>query len=317
MTQRIDIQREIARLDPKLDCQRIIFLSGTFDFSWDLRTSLELALFRTFAVPSISGLLAHTGEFERAPQRRYDDTAIFLNEILVNGYDSKRGAAFLERMNRIHAMYRIKNEDYLYTLSTFVFVPMDWIDRFGFRKLYPNERLAFFYFWREVGTRMGIAGIPETLESFRAFAKAFEATHFRFHETNKQVGDATLNLLLRSYLPTALHGAARPLAYAVMDEPLLRAMGYPEPGPAARALVEASLRARAKLLRALPKKPYPTIPVLQTFPTYPKGYALEDVGPDRLRPSLNQQPALSPSQAPPAAGCPFAAIPGKTRAARG
>ena len=46
-------------------------------------------------------------------------------------------------MNRIHGQYQISNEDFLYTLSTFIFEPVRWIDRFGWRQTYPNEREAF------------------------------------------------------------------------------------------------------------------------------------------------------------------------------
>ncbi len=49
-------------------------------FSWDLNRALELALLKTFCVPSISGLLARTGEFEQRPRKRYDDTGLMLAE---------------------------------------------------------------------------------------------------------------------------------------------------------------------------------------------------------------------------------------------
>ena len=86
------------------------------------------ALFRTYAVPSISGLLAETGEFERRPRKRYDDTELILAEMLENGLDSPRGRAALARMNAMHGRFPIANEDMLYVLSTFIFEPIrpDW-----------------------------------------------------------------------------------------------------------------------------------------------------------------------------------------------
>ena len=63
---------EIGRLDPERDHQRIVFLSTRVDFPFDTTRALELALFRTFGVPSISALLHRTGEFERRAQKRYD-----------------------------------------------------------------------------------------------------------------------------------------------------------------------------------------------------------------------------------------------------
>ena len=86
--------REIAALDAGRDDARIAFLLATCEFPWDTERALEFALFRTDAVPSISGLLAGTGEFERRPRKRYDDTELILAEILENSLDSPRGRAF-------------------------------------------------------------------------------------------------------------------------------------------------------------------------------------------------------------------------------
>jgi len=54
---------QISALDPVADHQRIVFLSTCWEFPFDTTRSLELALFRTFCVPSISVLLDRTGEF--------------------------------------------------------------------------------------------------------------------------------------------------------------------------------------------------------------------------------------------------------------
>src|SRR3712207_1854108 len=140
---------EIERLDAERDHQRITFLSCRVDFPWDTTRALEFALFRTFAVPSIGGLLHKTAEFEQRPQKRYDDTDIIVSEIMEHGYDSERGRAAIARMNAIHGRFNIRNKDFLYVLSTFVFEPIRWNERFGWRRMIEKERRALFYFWRE------------------------------------------------------------------------------------------------------------------------------------------------------------------------
>jgi hypothetical protein len=55
--------RTIERLDPVADHEEIYRISAGHEFPWDYQRSLELALFRTYCVPSISRLLAATGEF--------------------------------------------------------------------------------------------------------------------------------------------------------------------------------------------------------------------------------------------------------------
>src|ERR1041384_967904 len=127
-----------------------------WEFPWDYVRALEMALYRTFCSPSTSAVLVRSGEFQKRPQRRYDDTSLLMAEIMEWGYDSERGKESLRRINRFHRHYDIKNEDFLYVLSTFHLEPIRWMDRFGWRKMTQGERVASYYFWREVGKRMAI-----------------------------------------------------------------------------------------------------------------------------------------------------------------
>src|SRR5437868_6357972 len=171
---RPSILDEILGLDPLRDHQRIVFLSTCFEFPFDTTRSLEFALFRTFCVPSISALLDRTGEFARRAQKRYDDTDLIVSALLEWGYESDRGKAALRRMNQLHGRFAIANEDFLYVLSTFVFEPIRWNARFGWRVFCEQERLALFYFWREVGRRMNMKDLPADYESFEQFNRKYE-----------------------------------------------------------------------------------------------------------------------------------------------
>ena len=159
------VLEQIRALDPVADHQRIVFLSTRHDFPFDTTRALELALFRTFCVPAVAGLLDRTGEFLRRPQRRYDDTDILVSTLLEYGYDSPRGRAALRRMNFLHHRFPIANEDYLYVLSTFIYEPIRWNAQFGWRPMVRQEKLGHFHYWRAVGRRMGIRDITETFEA--------------------------------------------------------------------------------------------------------------------------------------------------------
>jgi hypothetical protein len=272
--------REIERLDPVSEHWRIVFLTTFHEFPWDSTRALEYALFRTFAVPSIARQLEATGEFTKRAQKRYDDTDLLLSEVLEYGYDSERGRAALRRINRIHSRFDITNADYLYVLSTFVFEPIRWIDRFGWRPLSSNERLAQFYYWREVGRRMNIADIPPTTAEFESFNKAYEAENFAPSAAGTAVCEAVRELLLGWILPRPLHSLGAPFAHAIMDPPLLAAAGFDPPAAWVTAVVSGSLRARSRLVRFMPERTRPKRRTLMRRPTYPNGYRLEALGPD-------------------------------------
>src|SRR5262249_53382224 len=162
-------------------------ISAGYEFPWDYQRALELALFRTYCVPSISALLDKTGEFRDRPQKRYDDTALLMAEIAEHGYDSARGREALGVINRLHRQYEISNDDMRYVLSTFIYDPIAWIERFGWRPLVEQERLAAFYYYSEVGRRMGIRDIVTDFDEYRAFKRDYEEHTFRFSETNRRV----------------------------------------------------------------------------------------------------------------------------------
>ena len=75
---RSEYASRISGLDPVEDYREIVYLLTCYEFPWDIERALEFALFRTYAVPSISGLLDRTGEFVRRTRKRYDDTELIL-----------------------------------------------------------------------------------------------------------------------------------------------------------------------------------------------------------------------------------------------
>jgi hypothetical protein len=269
---------EIRRLDPVVDHQRIVFLSTRVDFPFDTTRALELALFRTFGVPSISALLHRTGEFERRAQKRYDDTDIIVSELMEHGYDSARGRAALARMNAIHGRFRIANEDFLYVLSTFVFEPIRFNARFGWRPMTDKEKVALFHFWRAVGDRMGIRDIPPRYEDFERYSLDYEARCYRFTEANRAVGSATVELFA-GWFPHPLRFVVRQAIYALLDPPTRRAFGFPDAHPVIAALVIAAMKVRAVALRWWPRRRRPSLRTAMTHPTYPGGYEIETLGP--------------------------------------
>lgn len=270
---------EILTLDPLVDHQRIVYLDSCCEFPWDTTRALEFALFRTYAVPSIGRLLDTTGEFHARPQKRYDDTDIIISMMLENGYESPSGRAALRKMNSFHGRFDISNDDLLYVLSTFIFEPIRWNEKFGWRLMVEQERLGAFHCWSAIGRRMNIKEIPERYDELERFNVEYERTNFRYSPESARVGRATTDLFL-SWFPRIVRPMARLGIYAMLDGSLRRSFGFPDPPGFVKPLGEGALKARARLLRLFPDRKSPRLRTqLKRRRAYPAGYDLEDLGP--------------------------------------
>jgi hypothetical protein len=271
-------QREIRRLDPVADHQRIVHLDTCYEFPFDTTRALELALFRTFAVPSVAGVLAASGEFGARAQKRYDDTDLILSTIVEAGYDSAEGRRAIRRMNQIHGRFEISNDDFLYVLSSFVFEPIRWNARFGWRRLIEAERLATFHFWCAVGGLMAIRDIPETYDAFERFNVEYEREHFARSPASEAVGRATRDMFL-AWFPGLPKRFGSHAIYALMDDKLLAAFAFPRPPRAVRVAVETALRTRGRIVATLPPRRRPRLRTARKTRTYGRTWELERLGP--------------------------------------
>lgn len=280
------IAKKIQQLDPERDAIAICHLLAGYEFPWDMTRALELALLRTFCSPAISALLDRTGEFHRHTQKRYDDTGIIVSELFKWGYEDPRGQAFLQRMNAIHGRFPIENRDYLYVLSTFIYEPIRWCERFGWRALSELEKHAIYYFWRAVGGQMGITDIPDTYAAFEAYSLTYEQTYFTYAVVNQRVADATRAMLL-GWFPKPLQPLVNLGVPALLDSILLNALGWQAAPASLTTLLEKTLQLRSRLLRKLPPRSESDFFVDQSIRSYPQGFDVEDIGPPALLTDLN------------------------------
>jgi ER-bound oxygenase mpaB/B'/Rubber oxygenase, catalytic domain len=277
---RFDVQREIQTLDPERDCERIIYLMAGYEFPFEIERALEMALLRTFASPSVSSLLDRTREFAKRGQKRYDDTSLIVAEIFEHGFSSERGRIAIRRMNQNHGKFTIPNEDYLYVLSTFVLEPIRRLKLLGWRPLTRNEELAFFFFWREVARLMNLSDVPAALEALEDFSRDYERRHFVLAQSNQNVADNTLKTM-QAWFPVVLHPAIRRAAFALFDDPLLIAFGYPKQPVFLTRTLEMACRLRAFAIRQLPQRKKANFQTRAPARSYPNGYKLEELGADK------------------------------------
>ena len=269
---------QIQTLNPETDHEKISFLLSCHVFPWDMERSLEFALFRTFAVPSISGLLAETGEFVQRPRKRYDDTELILFEILEHGMNSLRGRRAIRRMNSMHGRFEISNEDFLYVLSTFIFEPIRWTEKYGYRPMTEVEKLGIFQNYLQLGKRMNLKNVPQTLEDFEEYNLRYERENFRFAPSNRIIADKTIDLLLGFYLPKGLFWLGRPFVYALLDEPLREALGIRQVSGLRKWLVARGLGLHAFFHKIKGEPQQPVLGTVRKRPSYPEGYQIEELG---------------------------------------
>ncbi|MER7722491.1 oxygenase MpaB family protein [Streptomyces sp. NPDC096323] len=275
---RFDRLKEIQRLDPERDFLEIYRITATFEFPWDIARALELALYRTYAVPSIGRLLAETAELTDRTQKRYDDTALLLDTVVEHGFDSDLGRTAIRRINRMHNSFDIGNDDMRYVLCTFVVTPKRWLDAYGWRRFSGHELRACAAYYRTLGAHLGIKDLPQTYEDFEHTLDTYEDAHFGWDEGARSVSDATLELMA-SWYPRPLAPIVRGASLALLDDSLLRSFRYERPSTAARALTRGALRLRGRAVRLLPPRAKPHYarqnPEIRG---YPDGYEVAALG---------------------------------------
>ncbi|GAB2817483.1 oxygenase MpaB family protein [Streptomyces daliensis] len=269
--------RAIQRMDPARDYEEIFRLLTRYEFPWDYQQGVSVAFLRDFGVPRISRLLDRTQEFEKAGQKRYDDTVLFAYEMAVDGFGSARGQAAARHLNRIHGKYRIPQQDFRYVLATTVVGPKRWLERFGWRPLCANELAALALVGHRMAEAMGIEGAPRTMEGFEELLDSYEAEMFAYDPANHRVANATFRVMAGWY-PAPLRTLVGRATLALLDEPLLRALGFPVQPAWLRSLAASAVRARSALLRLGPARPR-WRPARFAPRSYPFGYTLDDLGP--------------------------------------
>src|SRR5262249_53768969 len=102
-----------------------------------------------------------------------------------------------------------------------------------------------------------------------------------------RVATATRDLFL-DWIPGLPNRLGRPLVHALLDPPLLDALGFPHPPPQLRRGVEAAVRARSRAVGVLPARRRPRYRTLERHRSYPHGYEIETLGPPDAAVRLNR-----------------------------
>jgi hypothetical protein len=270
----------IAGLDPVAEAATVYRLIVMFECPFEMRYGLNLAFYRTFAIPRIAAVLAESGQLARQPHKRAYDTGLFMYELIeVGGFDTQTARDVVRGLNRAHQGWGIPNEDFRYVLAAFVVVPTRWLDTYGWRRLTAHERAATTAFYGELGRRMGIAEIPDTYAGFEQILDAYEAEHLAPSPAGIQHMRATMGIIAER-LPRPLRGLGPALISAIADDALCHSLGVAPARPLVRAAVRGLLRVRGAMVRRMaPRTRSWFTPGTAAANIYPHGYTIADLGP--------------------------------------
>jgi hypothetical protein len=268
-------ERELAERDHEPIMRCLVGL----DFAWDYqRSMIDLVFMKGLAAPRIAGTIGGNRYLQARPQKRYDDTSIVMIELVKHGYSSARGAQMIARMNAIHARFCIRQEDYVYVLTSLMFEPIRWNARFGWRPLTGIEKHANYCFWREVGKRMQLTTIPESYAACEQFNLHYEREHLRRTASSVRLA-AVMFRLLESWVPALVRPLVRPGLSALVDDSVLACFDLPPAPRWLKWVVPAVLRLRARALRGWPRRRKSSYYVDRPLRSYIDGYSVAELGP--------------------------------------
>ncbi|KAJ7682499.1 hypothetical protein DFH06DRAFT_1389181 [Mycena polygramma] len=250
--------------------QEIAHVSLLYDMPFFGRLGASASLFRTYGIPSIAATLLKTGEMtnDSTITKRMTDTAILISSFvtcpMADPKDQYKrppkdpcNALALARMNYIHGHYKISNDDFLYTMSVFIFGTADMMGRCDWRPMSAEELECLFVLWTEIGRRMGIRDIPATVEALRTWSEEYETEHLVPSEDSSKLAQIALSHICRRVpnLP-GLRRFVLALFICLMDERLRTAMMLPAQPAWAHRTLKIFCRVRATFIRTccLPRR---------------------------------------------------------------
>ena len=213
------------------------------EFPADFLLAAEIQQLQSFTIPNGTKLLHSTGEFEKHSLKRLDDTRAILYHMGEHDFYSKEAEEMAAHLNKIHGMYNIPNDEFLYTLSGFIFELKEFINNYGWRKLTRNEELAVFHIYRRMGELMQIKNIPDSIEEYEEWKLAYENKHQSFSENNHLVSEGLMHGM-KQMVPAFIGPFLAPFIFSLIDKKYSYLLGYKHPNMFTRRFFKSLMSIR-------------------------------------------------------------------------
>ncbi|KAI0435738.1 hypothetical protein F4803DRAFT_557688 [Xylaria telfairii] len=225
--------------------------------------AMNSVFFKAEAIPSIAKLIARATQrssSSRAPAKKSRSRPSVTPADLLGRPGASETAAAIDRVNRIHAIYRpsgiMSDADLLYVLSLFALEPGRWVTRFEWRGLTAIERYALATLWKAIGEDLripfdalpssGTGGFRDALHwlaELEDWARHYEAQNRAKTPESVILAERQLDAWTRN-VPAFLRRSVRSSIAALIEPGLRQAMGIDSPSAASVFIVESIIRTR-------------------------------------------------------------------------
>jgi len=127
-------------MNPQTEFNQVVALLCGHELPLEFFLGINLAFYRTFVSPTISGRYWSTRAIEQHTLKRVDDTDILMHAWCDYGTDSDVAKGSFRRLNQIHGLFDIPNKDFLFVLCCFVVDTIRVSELTGRRQMTPNEK---------------------------------------------------------------------------------------------------------------------------------------------------------------------------------
>ncbi|EGE01608.1 hypothetical protein TEQG_00654 [Trichophyton equinum CBS 127.97] len=182
----------------------------------------------------------------------------------VNGIPSISSLLAISRMNNIHQTYqragKISNDDLLYTLGLFAYLPVRWVGKYDWRELTDMEKCALGTFWKDIGDCMEIdySQLPSFksgwkdglhwLEEVTEWGDRYEEKNMVPCASNQLVALSAIGIILY-IVPDFLKPTAKKMIFALLEDRMIKALMLPESSNLYKLSVKTILNARRYIVR--------------------------------------------------------------------
>ncbi len=264
------VDRELARMDPETDWERMISLYVSYRVpEFALAMMVYPVTMRMMQPSSGSATLAHTAKLERRPHRRFQDGNDFLMAWMVDGVSSAAGRSATERLNRIHRSVARKtphlpgNFD---DIDDFVY-PLVLLATFGDRlqtslglpgvsepmkTAWHRWAQALFHLLERESGPLADEAFPEDWHAMTTFALKFDSRPYEQTESGHRVATAMMDFFARRWFPAPFRAFGRDLTRYLAGERVCRLHRIGWISPRRERLVRVFLKFAFRAQRLLP-----------------------------------------------------------------